>query len=286
MPELPEVEVLVRHLAPILPGRTVEQISILRPKVVYPDTPQTLATALMGQTFRQVRRRAKYLLFELSGSRQSPTNSTLLIGHLGMTGRMYLQPRDQPLPKHTAVVLHLGTELFLYEDTRYFGRLNLDVGALQSLGPEPLEAHFTAETLRDSLQRSNQAIKIRLLDQTVVAGMGNIYASESLFRAGISPRRPARKVDLAAAGRLVIAIQDVLQEAIQFGSTVPLGFAGTGRHNGLFYYGQAAGAVGDYAERLRVYDRAGLPCVHCATPIRRCVQAARSTYWCPRCQPR
>lgn len=285
MPELPEVEVLVRHLAPLLPGRTIKDITVLRPKVILPATPQTLAAALIGQTFLQVRRRAKYLLFELGAKRGSPTHSTLLIGHLGMTGRMYVQPRDQSLPKHTAVVLHLGPELFIYEDTRYFGRLNLDAGALQSLGPEPLENLFTAETLRESLQRSNQAIKIRLLDQSVVAGIGNIYASESLFRAGINPRRPARKVDLAAATRLVTAIRDVLNEAIHFGSTVPLGFGGTGRHNSLFYYGQAAGDVGHYAERLRVYDRAGLPCVHCATPIRRSVQAARSTYWCPRCQP-
>jgi len=286
MPELPEVEVLVRHLAPLLPGRTIEQISVLRPKVLLPDTPQTLADALIGQTFQQVRRRAKYLLFELSGRRKDQSETTLLIGHLGMTGRMYLQPRNQPLPKHAAVVLHLGSELFLYEDTRGFGRLNLHVDALQSLGPEPLESLFTAETLRDSLQRSNQAIKIRLLDQTVVAGIGNIYASESLFRAGLNPRRPARQVDLAAAGRLVTSLRDVLNEAIHFGSTVPLGFAGTGRDNGLFYYGQATGAVGHYEERLRVYDRAGLPCVDCATPIRRMVQAARSTYWCPRCQPR
>lgn len=286
MPELPEVEILVRHLQRVLPGQTVRGVTVLRPKVVRPDTATTLVAALVGQRFLQVRRRAKYLLFDLTPERErSPHSDPLtLVGHLGMTGRMYLQPGNKPLPKHAAVTLDLGGQIFIFEDTRYFGRLNLDLRSLDVLGPEPLDDTYSAEQFRQALQRSTQPIKVKLLDQSLITGVGNIYASESLFRARIDPRRPARRLKLPAATRLLGAIREVLTEAIQFGSTVPLSLGGSSPGDGLFYYGQAQGDTGSYEERLRVYDRTGKPCLECGTPIRRCVQAARSTFWCPQCQ--
>ncbi len=286
MPELPEVEILVRHLRPALHSRVIRDLKVYRPKVVRPETPDALRAVLQGKVFREVRRRAKYLIFDL----ETPTRGkdsllgVTLIGHLGMTGRMFVQSKGQPLPKHTAVTLDLGDEVFVFEDTRYFGRLNLDAAALSQLGPEPLDDTFTPDALRAGLGTSRQAIKIKLLDQTVVAGVGNIYASEALFRAGINPRRGAQRLKPADLTRLVASIREVLLEAIQFGSTIPLEFSSTGRKDGLFYYGQSAGGGEFYVERLRVYDRADQPCLQCGSPIQRLVQAARSTFWCRHCQ--
>ncbi len=206
-----------------------------------------------------------------------------MVGHLGMTGRVFLAPKRQPLPKHAAVVLDLGRENLIYEDTRYFGRFSLDTSLLPKLGPEPLSANFTADYLAGALKRSAQAIKVKLLDQTLVAGVGNIYASEALHWAGLSPRRAARSLTRDEVSRLRLAIRKVLAEAIRFGSTVPLNFGGQDG-DGLFYYGRAEGAPDYYEERLRVYDRAGRYCRRCRCVVKRIVQAARSTYFCPKCQ--
>ncbi len=281
MPELPEVEVLVRHLDPLLRGRTVRGVSVNRPKIVAPSSAEELSARLVGATFGATSRRAKYLLFELQpGRKQEPFT---LIGHLGMTGRMFLQPKQAPLPKHAAVSLDLGPERFVFEDTRYFGRFHLDTAALTSLGPEPLSEDFTPKVFAAALKRSAQPIKVKLLDQTVVAGIGNIYASEALFRAGISPRRAANRLKSDQIARLRETVREVLAEAIRCGSTIPLDFAGG--KDGLFYYGVAAEKGANfYDERLRVYDRAGQPCPTCKSPVRQMVQAARSTYWCPQCQ--
>jgi formamidopyrimidine-DNA glycosylase len=145
-----------------------------------------------------------------------------------------------------------------------------------------LSAAFTVQVLASALGRSRQAIKVKLLDQTMVAGIGNIYASEALFRARVSPKRSAARLSRAQIVRLRQTIRTVLREAIASGSTLPLNFGG-GR-DGLFYFGRAPGTVDYYEERLRVYDRAGRPCVVCGTPIKRIVQAARSTFYCPQCQ--
>ncbi len=281
MPELPEVEVLVRHLRPLLIGKTIRHIQIRRPKVVRPTTPGSFKRILRGAKFLGLQRRGKYLSFEL---RLPTTRRKIhLLGHLGMTGRMYLAPKTEPPPKHAAVVLDLGNRNFIYEDTRYFGRLTLDLSALEKLGPEPWDPTFTPEQFREKLKASRQPIKVKLLDQSVVAGIGNIYASEALFRAKISPRRAARKISAAAAEKLWTAVRDVMQEAIYCGSTIPLNFAAP-KTDGLFYFGRAASAPDFYGERLCVYDRAGKPCTVCGAPIRRIVQAARSTFFCPHCQ--
>lgn len=281
MPELPEVEVLTRHLRPLIRGRTIRGVTVRRAKVLRPTSPQKFRESLLGAQFTGLSRRGKYLLFQLR-ARRSGGRRTLL-GHLGMTGRIFLADKNQRRPKHAAVVLDLGDENLVFEDTRYFGRLTLDTSAAGRLGPEPLAADFDRATFARLLKRSRQAIKIRLLDQTLVAGIGNIYASETLFRSGISPRCPARKLTAAQVARLWRAIRGVLREAIACGSTVPLNFGGS-RSDGLFYFGRAPGKPDYYEERLRVYDRAGQPCPKCGSLIQCIRQAGRSTYFCPRCQ--
>jgi formamidopyrimidine-DNA glycosylase len=282
MPELPEVEVLVRHLGPLLDGQTVHSVRVRRAKVVGPASPRAFARALCGAKFCGLARRGKYLVFQLR--RAGSAERLTLVGHLGMTGRMYLLPAKDPLPRHAAVVFELGWENFVFEDTRYFGRLNLNGRALARLGPEPLGAEFTAARFARALARSRQAIKVRLLDQALLAGVGNIYASEALFRAKIAPTLPARGLTAAQVQRLWRALRAVLREAIACGSTVPLNYVGQGKHDGLFYFGRAPGAPDYYEERLRVYDRAGKRCPACGAAIQRRVQAARSTFYCPRCQ--
>jgi formamidopyrimidine-DNA glycosylase len=280
MPELPEVEVLVRHLAPQLEGRRIRAVHVERARVVRPDGPDRFAAGLRGASIRRVWRRAKFLVFELSEAR----GGNRLVGHLGMTGRMYLLRKTQSLPKHAAVVFDLGQEAWVFEDTRYFGRLTRDDSVLDELGPDPLGEAFSAGFLETALRRSAQPIKVRLLDQRVAAGVGNIYASEALHRAGLSPRRAARRLRPPEVVRLHAAVREVLAEAIRFGSTVPLDFRGRSGGDGLFYYGRSAGAPGGYEERLRVYDRAGQPCEGCGTLVRRIVQAGRSAFYCPGCQ--
>jgi len=282
MPELPEVEVLVRHLAPLLHNQTIRSLEVPRRKTIAPHTRQEFGRCLAGARFTALTRRGKYLVFTLR--LRNPGRTVRLVGHLGMTGRMYLLPVAAPLPKHTAAVFFLGRRKFVFEDTRYFGRLTLEAGVLERLGPEPLGDEFTPQALAKGLQRSAQAVKVKLLDQSLVAGVGNIYASEALFRARVSPRMQARGLSVQQVRRLWRSIRGVLREAIQFGSTVPLDWVGRHRHDKIFYYGRARDAPDFYEERLRVYDRAGKPCGRCGTPIRRTVQAARSTFYCPGCQ--
>jgi len=181
------------------------------------------------------------------------------------------------------VVFSFGEANFIYEDTRYFGRMTLDLSAVEKLGPEPWDKKFSAAGFAENLKRSRQPIKVKLLDQSLVAGIGNIYASEALFLAGILPKLPANRLNLAQVKKLHRAIRGVLTVAIKFGSTVPLKFL-SGKSDGLFYFGRAPGTPDFYEERLRVYDRAGKPCANCGRPIKRIVQAGRSTFYCPHCQ--
>lgn len=253
-----------------------------RSRVLAKTSAAEFSKVLTGSTFVALRRRGKYLLFEIRLAKQRSTR--LLVGHLGMTGRMYLQPARSPLPRHAAVVLKLDRRKFVFEDTRYFGRLTLDSSAIARLGPEPLGDDFSIAAFAAALKRSAQPIKVKLLDQQLVAGIGNIYASEALFRAGISPLTSARSLKPAQVERLWRAIRETLAEAITHGSTIPLNFAGEGEPDGLFYFGRSSAVPAGYEERLRVYDRHGGACGRCGGRIKRVVQAARSTYYCPRCQ--
>jgi formamidopyrimidine-DNA glycosylase len=281
MPELPEVEILARHLQPLLRGKTISRVVVRRVKILKPTSLREFQRVLTGAKFTSLSRRGKYLLFELR-SKTSGKPVTLL-GHLGMTGRMFVVKNNEPLPKHAAVIFDLGRRNFIYEDTRYFGRLTLDVSAVEKLGPEPLGNEFTPEIFIRALKRSRQAVKVKLLDQSLVAGVGNIYASEALFRARISPKLAAKRLTIGQIKKLWRAIREVLGEAIAGGSTLPLNFSG-GKSDGLFYFGRAPSQQDYYEERLRVYDRAGKSCQDCGHPIKRIIQAARSTFYCPQCQ--
>ncbi len=282
MPELPEVEVLAKHLGPLLKGRRVLRAKVNRARVLRPTSAKSLQAAVKGQRFLGLTRRGKYLVFELIG----PDGKTVrLLGHLGMTGRMYLQEKQDRLPKHAAVVFDLDEARFVFEDTRYFGKLTLDTRPLNRLGPEPLEPGWRTSDLQVALLRSRRPIKTLLLDQAVVAGIGNIYASEALFRARIDPRMPANRLDSASTRRLWKAIRRVLREAIRSGSTIPLNYNGSGDNDGIFYFGRTEGASEYHTERLLVYDRQNLPCRVCREPIVRIFQTGRSSYFCPHCQP-
>lgn len=279
MPELPEVEVLARHLRPLIRGKTIRAVNVRREKSLRPTSAKEFQRKLLGAKFKELSRRGKYLLFQLQS--KSSGKKFGVLGHLGMTGRMYVALKKEKLPKHAAIVFDLGERNFVYEDYRYFGRMSLDLSPVEKLGPEPLSKHFSPKFLAAELKRSRQPIKVKLLDQTIAAGIGNIYASEALFRARILPRLAANKLTFAQTKKLWRAMRETLRCAIHFGSTVPLKFA-SGKSGGLFYFGN--GGEGFYEERLRVYDRAGKPCLNCKSEIKRITQAARSTFFCPHCQ--
>jgi formamidopyrimidine-DNA glycosylase len=281
VPELPEVEVLVRHLAPLLRNKSVRDVEVRRAREIAPTSIRKLKSSLRGAEFVDLSRRGKFLLFTLKTPNK--TEPLKLLGHLGMTGRMYLLPARNALPKHTAVVLNLGDDNFVFEDTRYFGRFTLDLSAIERLGPEPLGAEFSTSYLAQGLSKSRQPIKVKLLDQSLVAGVGNIYASEALFRAKISPRLSARRLKLEQIEGLRQCLREVLTEAIELGSTVPLDYSGAELRDRLFYFG-SSGTADNYEERLRVYNRQGQSCLVCGNPIRRIVQGARSTFYCRTCQ--
>ena len=280
MPELPEVEILVRYLRPLVVGKRIGKVSVHRPKSVRPISVSRMSGAVEGAKIIGLSRRAKYLLFDLQ---KNGGETFLMLGHLGMTGRMYVQSARKKLPKHAAVSFRIGRKVFVFEDTRYFGRLTLDTASLDLLGPEPLSKNFNGGTLYTALKRCKRAIKPKLLDQALLAGVGNIYAGEALWQARISPRKMSRRLTRSQCDALAQSIVEVLSEAIELGSKVPLDFVGDEEGDGLFYYG-SQGEEDAYEERIMVYDREGEPCDRCETPIRKIVQAARSTYFCPKCQ--
>lgn len=270
MPELPEVETIVRGLAGPLAGRAIERVEVLRPDLIDGEPADAFAAALPGRAIRSVTRRAKNTLMDLGGER--------LAVNLGMTGRLLLARPDEALPTHLGVRLHLSGGLELrYHDPRRFGRLwrmsderwrEWDA----ALGVEPLSPEFTVPRLWDGVKRSRVAIKTWLMDQRKVVGVGNIYASEALFRAGIDPRRPARRLRRYEVARLVDGVRTVLTEAIEHRGTTFLD------------YRDESGQPGAFARRLKVYDREGAPCTACGAPVRRIVQANRSSFFCDVCQ--
>ncbi|MGB5103309.1 MAG: bifunctional DNA-formamidopyrimidine glycosylase/DNA-(apurinic or apyrimidinic site) lyase, partial [Steroidobacteraceae bacterium] len=229
------------------------------------------AAALAGRRVLDVRRRAKYLLIELEHG--------TLIAHLGMSGSLRVLPAEAPLLAHDHYDLLLDSGRCLrFNDPRRFGCLLWTDGdpeahpLLAELGPEPLGRAFDLDYLAGKARGRRIAIKQFLMDQHVVVGVGNIYASEALFRAGIDPRRAAGRVSRGRLGQLIEAIRDVLGEAIRQGGTT------------LRDYVNAEGTPGYFRQKLYVYERAGLPCRRCRTPIRQVVQGQRSTYYCPACQ--
>ncbi|MFC7554134.1 bifunctional DNA-formamidopyrimidine glycosylase/DNA-(apurinic or apyrimidinic site) lyase [Pseudoroseomonas wenyumeiae] len=279
MPELPEVETVMRGLAAVLEGQTILRAETRREGMRWPF-PAGLAQTLSGARVTGFRRRGKYMLMRLS-------NAQSVLIHLGMSGRMVARPRgaNTPPPAHEHLVLETaeGTHVG-FVDPRRFGSVDLVPTAaedshrlLAGMGPEPLEDDFTPAILAAALAGKQTPIKAALLDQSVVAGLGNIYVAEALFRAGISPRRLAGTVPGARAERLVPAIKDVLRDAIEAGGS------------SLRDYVQADGELGHFQDRFRVYDREGEPCPLCpgkpgCQGVSRIVQAGRSTFFCARTQ--
>lgn len=269
MPELPEVETTRQGLLPRLQGRTLKHIVVRNPRLRWP-VPHDLESRLAGLALRALTRRGKYLLFDFGATTQ--------IVHLGMSGSLRFAESDEPATLHDHVdwLFDDGTLLRLRDPRRFGAVLWTDDPArhplLAHLGPEPLGAAFDAAYLHAQCQRRNAAIKQVIMDAQVVVGVGNIYASESLFHAGIRPATAARRLSRPACARLVAAIRQVLTAAIAAGGS------------SLRDYVHSSGELGYFQLQTRVYDRAGLPCKTCATPIRRIVQGQRASYYCPRCQ--
>jgi formamidopyrimidine-DNA glycosylase len=270
VPELPEVETIVRDLSGLVTGRIIVAVKVLKPDLISGNPPAAFVRALKGSQIHEITRRAKNLVFDLGDRR--------LVVNLGMTGRLLVASSDSTLPPHLGVRFELDDgRLLLYQDVRRFGRLEhltADEWAARdaALGLEPLSDSFDDSELYRLTRASRVAIKTWLMDQRRVVGVGNIYASEALHRARIDPQRAAQRITKKQAAALRAAIQEVLREAIDFRGTT------------LLDYRDAAGERGEFANRLRVYDREDEPCRTCGEPIRRIIQGGRSTFFCPRCQ--
>lgn len=283
MPELPEVETTRRGIAPHAIGRTVIAVEVHDGRLRWP-VPLTLPATLTGRTLTRLDRRSKYLLFRcerLADHQLSDYGGTLLV-HLGMTGslRWYSDAAAAPprrVHDHVDIRFENGAVL-RYHDPRRFGAI-LWVGdpvgqhpLLAALGPEPFETGFNAEALHQALRSRTAAIKLALMDNHVVVGVGNIYANEALFHAGIHPTRAANRVSLRRLGLLVDAVRSTLSAAIAKGGST------------LRDYVDSSGEPGYFQLDYYAYGRAGLPCRHCATPLNAIRQGGRATTYCPRCQ--
>ena len=282
MPELPEVETVRRGLAPAMEGFVIARAQINRPDLRWPF-PANMADRLTGKRVLQLRRRSKYILADLD------SGETALI-HLGMSGRMLVSgdPLGQfvhshPAPeKHDHVVFDMENGARItFNDPRRFGAMDLFTTAtgeshplLISIGPEPLGNAFDEDYLVEALSRRNTPMKSALLDQKVVAGLGNIYVCEALYRSKIHPTRPARRVSKDRIASLVPIIREVLSDAIKAGGS------------SLRDFRQADGELGYFQHSFDVYGREGAPCrsTGCTSTIRRIVQSGRSTFYCPTCQ--
>ena len=273
MPELPEVETIANDLRPLVVGLRIESVDLRFPSIVRYPEPEGFTRGLVGRRVEALTRRGKYMLFQLD----SPA---LLVVHLGMTGQLLHVAPDAPYKPHTHAVFSLegGAEL-RYKDPRRFGRLLLGeeeelVGARQlpRLGPEPLSDEFTAAELGRRLKGRRAPLKVLLLDQAVVAGVGNIYADEAAFRARIRPDRPAGKLGRIALGRLHESLRHVLWMGIR------------NRGSSIEDYVDVWGAKGRQQEELLVYGRGGQPCVNCGRPLTLIRLGGRATVFCRRCQ--
>lgn len=272
MPELPEVETTRRGIEPLIANKTIERVLVHNPSLRWP-VPQQLTEVLPRQRILSVSRRSKYLLVHCD-------KGTIII-HLGMTGHLRCSASltdDQRKHDHVEILFSDGTVL-RYNDTRRFGAVlwSDDTNPLQhpllvALGPEPLSSEFTPAYLYQKSRSRKVAVKPFLMDAQVVVGVGNIYASEALFRAGISPKKSAGQVSRSAYGRLVHSVVEILNEAIAAGGTTIRDFADT------------EGKPGYFKQDLRVYGRQGQPCTACDGVIKQIRLGQRSTYYCPNCQ--
>ena len=272
MPELPEVETIRRQLAPVLEGRRLERIRVLDPRWCEPAPPEAIADALDGRLIERLGRRGKYLIVSFE-------DDVHLVMHLRMTGNLLLTDEE---PNHTRVRMELdGGEKLLFVDVRRFGTGDVLLGSdalaeyfASRLGVEPLSSDFTAEALRDQARGRKQPVKAFLLNQERIAGVGNIYADEALWRARIHPLKPVgtlRRPQIQALHEAVVAS---LNEGID------------AKGASIDDYRHVDGAEGTFQDRFLVHLRAGEPCFRCVTTIQKMRAAGRGTYFCPRCQRR
>ena len=268
MPELPEVETTVRGLTPVLEGQRITRVQLRRPDLRRPF-PDDLGQRLTGATVTGLSRRAKYGLI-------ATDRGDTMIFHLGMSGRWRVDPAE--LLKHDHLILETPTQRLALNDARRFGSVDLvptaslaDFPAFKTLGPEPLGPGLTAGYLHTALAGRIASIKLMLLDQRIVAGLGNIYVCEALFLAGIAPKHPAGTLSRARLDRLVPAIRSVLLAAIEAGGS------------SLRDYVRPDGELGYFSKQFAVYGREGQPCA-CGGAVARYAEGGRSTFWCPKCQ--
>lgn len=275
MPELPEVELVAQSLNRLVSKRKIIAAELLREKLAPENSPAQFAESLKNSTVDFVGRRGKHVLFYFD-------TPQVLITHLRMTGRFMLLPPERELPKHTHAVFYLDDETKLaFQDQRHFGMMKIvsadelhKAKELACLAPEPLSDEFSVEYFQKTVKASSRNIKEFLLDQTKVCGLGNIYAAEALFLAGVNPQIKAADLSKKRAARLYEQIRFVLSESISHGSTMnvdPENIDGS-------YFG------GVYEDKWRVYARENESCSACQTPIKRIVQASRSTFYCSKCQ--
>lgn len=268
MPELPEVETVRRSLAPIV-GLRIARVTIAEPRMRQPIAPDC-ADRLAGRRFECVERRGKYLLLRLD-------DGQTVLAHLGMTGTLELRDSQAPEQKHDHVIVDLGTgRRLVLNDPRRFGLWQLGYGTdfpeVRHLGPDPLEAMPPAAEWKRRCRGRKKPIKNLLLDQQFLAGIGNIYASEILHRAGVRPSRAAGRLSTAELSRIVDATGEVLRHAVELGGS------------SISDYHDAEGRSGYFQIEHRVYERTGLPCRTCASPIKKIIQVGRSSFYCPKCQ--
>jgi formamidopyrimidine-DNA glycosylase len=275
VPELPEVETIRRQLEPWVTGRTVKRARVFDPLTVAPLSPAGFVRRMAGRRIKTLTRRGKYLFFELSGG-------GALMVHLRMTGRLTRFDAGEAHPgkgtRHLRLILELddGSAVTLHDQRRFGKALILSRDECETLsrriGPEPLEREFNARSLAEILRNRKRAVKSVLLDQQLIAGIGNIYADEALFRAGIHPERPAGEISLEETERLVRAIKQTLRDAIRLeGSSIDT-------------YRTAGGRRGRFQETFRVHRRAGEPCPACGGTVVKIRVGGRGTYFCPACQ--
>jgi len=272
MPELPEVETVVRGLAASITGSKIAGV-LLRRKDLRTSFPKDFARIVQGARITQVARRAKYLIFTLD-------NGHSILAHLGMSGRFSVLPKLPPkYETHDHVVFTLADKrVLIYNDPRRFGVMThtktdsiMQHALLKNLGCEPFSDEFTASALKAQLLRRKGPVKPVLMDQKLVVGVGNIYASEALFLAGIDPQKPASAI-ASKAPLIIKSIRKVLADAIESGGSSLRDFV------------HISGEAGYFQHRFNVYERAGEPCLSCKTPIETIRQAGRSTFYCRRCQ--
>lgn len=273
MPELPEVETIRKTLSHLVLDKQIEDVSIYWSNIIqYPEDDEEFRIKVRDERITNIARRGKFLLFYLE--------EYVLVSHLRMEGKYKIVSKDEPLTKHTHVVFHFtdGTDM-RYEDVRKFGTMHVfPIGEefkkkpLNQLGPDPFETTYTPEYVKERLSKTSRTIKATLLDQTIIAGLGNIYVDEVLFLANIHPERRSHTLTEQEIETIYIKAKEVLQHAIDLGGTT------------IRSYVDGKGEMGMFQQELYTYGQDGKPCHHCGTLIEKIKVAGRGTHYCPECQ--